>query len=211
MYTLYYSPGSASMAVHLALLELGVTHRLEKLDLAGGAQHAPEYRRLNPRGQVPTLVIDGKAYFESAALLLLLAERHPEARLAPPIGSSQRPAYYQWMAFLTNSMGPMYRLWFMPQDLGPEELSPLVRAAIRQKIEEGWSILDAHLGANGPYMLGADVSVVDLLAIMYMRWSRNMPKPATTWPALNRFAALMRGRPSWKKLYAIEELAEWAE
>ena len=211
MYTLYYSPGSASMAVHLALLELGVTHRLEKLDLAGGAQHAPEYRRLNPRGQVPTLVIDGKAYFESAALLLLLAERHPEARLAPPIGSSQRPAYYQWMAFLTNSMGPMYRLWFMPQDLGPEELSPLVRAAIRQKIEEGWSILDAHLGVNGPYMLGADVSVVDLLAIMYMRWSRNMPKPATTWPALNRFAALMRGRPSWKKLYAIEELAEWAE
>ncbi len=211
MYTLYYSPGSASMAVHLALLELGVTHRLEKLDLAGGAQHAPEYRRLNPRGQVPTLVIDGKACFESAALLLLLAERHPEARLAPPIGSSQRPAYYQWMAFLTNSMGPMYRLWFMPQDLGPEELSPSVREAIRQKIEEGWSILDAHLGANGPYMLGADVSVVDLLAIMYMRWSRNMPKPATTWPALNRFAALMRGRPSWKKLYAIEELAEWAE
>jgi len=211
MYTLYYSPGSASMAVHLALLELGVTHRLEKLDLAGGAQHAPEYRRLNPRGQVPTLVIDGKAYFESAALLLLLAERHPEASLAPPIGSSQRPTYYQWMAFLTNSMGPMYRLWFMPQDLGPEELSPSVRAAIRQKIEEGWSILDAHLGANGPYMLGADVSVVDLLAIMYMRWSRNMPKPATTWPALNRFAALMRGRPSWKKLYAIEELAEWAE
>jgi glutathione S-transferase len=211
MYTLYYSPGSASLAVHLALLELGVTHRLEKLDLAGGAQHAPEYRRLNPRGQVPTLVIDGKAYFESAALLLLLAERHPEARLAPAIGSSQRPAYYQWMAFLTNSMGPMYRLWFMPQDLGPEELPPSVREAIRHKIEEGWSILDAHLGANGPYMLGADVSVVDLLAIMYMRWSRNMPKPATTWPALNRFAALMRGRPSWKKLYAIEELAEWAE
>jgi glutathione S-transferase len=211
MYTLYYSPGSASMAVHLALLELGVTHRLEKLDLAGGAQHAPEYRRLNPRGQVPTLVIDGKAYFESAALLLLLAERHPEARLAPLIGSPQRPAYYQWMAFLTNSMGPMYRLWFMPKDLGSEELPSLVREAISQKIEEGWSILDAHLGANGPYILGAEVSVVDLLAIMYMRWSRNMPKPATEWPSLRRYAALMRERPSWKKLYAIEELTEWAE
>ena len=54
------------------------------------------------------------------------------------------------------------------------------------------------------------MSVVDLLAIMYMRWSRNMPKPATAWPALQRFAALMRERPSWKKLYAIEELTEWA-
>jgi len=211
VYTLYYSPGSASLAVHLALLELGVEHRLEKLDLAVGAQHALEYRHLNPRGQVPTLVIDGKAYFESAALLLLLAERHPEAQLAPSPGSPQRAAYFQWMVFLTNSMGGMFRLWFMPKDLGPDEPPASVRDAIRQKIEEGWSILDAHLGANGPYMLGAEVSVVDLLAIMYMRWSRNMPKPATAWPALNRFAALMRQRPSWKKLYAIEELTEWAE
>lgn len=211
MYTLYYSPGSASLAVHLALLELGVEHRLEKLDLAAGAQNAQEYRRLNPRGQVPTLIVDGKAYFESAALLLLLAERHPKARLAPPPGSPQRAAYFQWMVFLTNSMGAMFRLWFMPKDLGPDELSSPVRDAIRQKIEEGWSIVDAHLEANGPYMLGAEVSVVDLLAIMYMRWSRNMPKPATAWPALNRFAALMRQRPSWKKLYAVEELTEWAE
>jgi glutathione S-transferase len=211
MYTLYYSPGSASMAVHLALLEIGTPHRLEKLDLAAGAQHSPEYRRLNPRGQVPTLIVDGKAYFESAGLLLLLAERHPEARLAPAIGSAQRPAYYQWMAFLTNSLGSMYRLWFMPKDLGPGELPSSVRDAIRQKIEESWSIVDAHLRANGPYMLGAGVSVVDLLTIMYMRWSRNMPKPATEWPALQRFAALMRERPSWKRLYAIEELTEWAE
>ncbi len=211
MYTLYYSPGSASLAVHLALLEIGAPHRLEKLDLAAGAQHSPEYRKLNPRGQVPTLVVDGKAYFESAGLLLLLAERHPEAHLAPPLGSSQRPAYYQWMAFLTNSMGPMYRLWFMPQDLGPGELPPSVRDAIRQRIEDSWSIVDAYLGANGPYMLGAEMSAVDLLTIMYMRWSRNMPKPATEWPALKRFAALMRERPSWKRLYAIEELTEWAE
>ena len=210
MYTLYYSPGSASLAVHLALLEIGAPHRLEKLDLAAGAQHSPEYRKLNPRGQVPTLVVDGKAYFESAGLLLLLAERHPEAHLAPPLGSSQRPAYYQWMAFLTNSMGPMYRLWFMPQDLGPGELPPSVRDAIRQRIEDSWSIVDAYLGANGPYMLGAEMSAVDLLTIMYMRWSRNMPKPATEWPALKRFAALMRERPSWKRLYAIEELTEWA-
>jgi len=211
MYTLYYAPGSASLAVHLALLEIGAPHRLEKLDLAAGAQHSPEYRKLNPRGQVPTLVVDGKPYFESAGLLLLLAERHPEAHLAPPLGSSQRPAYYQWMTFLTNSLGSMYRLWFMPQDLGPGELPSSVRDAIRQRIEDSWAIVDAHLGANGPYLLGAEMSAVDLLTIMYMRWSRNMPKPATAWPALQRFAALMRERPSWRRLYAIEELTEWAQ
>jgi glutathione S-transferase len=210
MYTLFYSPGTASMAVHLALLELGLDHRLERLDLAGGAQHSPEYRHLNPRGQVPTLIIDGKAYFESAALLLLLAERHPEAGLAPLPGSPQRPAYFQWLVFLSNSLGAPYRLWFYPRDLGAEEPTATVRDAIRQKIEDGWSIVDTHLGTNGPYMLGAELSMVDLLAIMYMRWSRNMPKPATDWPALKRFAALMRERPSWKRLYVVEELTEWA-
>ena len=86
MYTLYYSPGTASMVVHLALLEIGAPHRLELVDFDKDAQHSPEYLRLNPRGQVPTLVIDGQPYFESAALLMILAERHPEA------GSRRRPA-----------------------------------------------------------------------------------------------------------------------
>ena len=210
MYTLYYSPGSASMAVHLALLEVGAPHRLAKLDFEGDEQHGPEYLRINPRGQVPTLLIDGKPYFESAALLLILAERHPEARLAPPPGSALRADWYQWMAFLTNSLGPVYRYWFYPSDLGSPEHPPFVRDALRQKIEDAWSLVDAHLAAHGPYMLGADFSAVDLLTLMYMRWSRNMPRPVTAWPSLQKYAELMRARPSWKRLYEIEGLTEWA-
>jgi glutathione S-transferase len=45
---------------------------------------------------------------------------------------------------------------------------------------------------------------------MYMRWSRNMPKPVTQWPALNHLAGLLRARPSWKRMYEIEGLTEWA-
>jgi glutathione S-transferase len=212
MYTLHYAPGSASLAVHLALLEIGTAYRLEKVDL-GANERSPAYLELNPRGQVPTLVVDGQPFFESAALLLLLAERHPEARLAPPPGSVARAAYYQWMLFLATALGAPYRSWFYPGDLGGRDgrsLPEFVRDAVRQRIEDGWSILDAHLAARGPYVLGADVSAVDLLAIMYMRWSRNMPRPATQWPALRRFADAMRARPSWGKLYAAEGLTDWA-
>ena len=210
MYTLYYSPATASMVVHLALLEIGVPFQLEKVDFDRDAQHSDEYLRLNPRGQVPTLVIDGKPYFESAALLMILAERHPEARLAPEIGSEQRADWYQWIAFFTNALGPTYRYWFYPPDLGSAEHPPAVREALRRKIEDSWSLVDAHLAASGPYMLGARFSGVDLLAIMYMRWSRNMPRPVTEWPALKRFADLMRSRASWKRLYEVEGLTEWA-
>ena len=210
MYTLYYSPGTASMAVHLALLEIGAPHRLAKVDFESDEQHGPEYLRINPRGQVPTLLIDGQPYFESAALLMILAERHPEARLAPPPGSALRADWYQWIAFLASSLGPVYRQWFYPPDLGSPEHPPFVRDALRQKIEDAWSLVDAHLAAHGPYMLGADFSAVDLLTLMYMRWSRNMPRPVTAWPSLKKYAELMRARPSWKRLYEIEGLTEWA-
>jgi len=209
VYTLYYSPGSASMVVHLALLEIGVPHRLELVDFEHDAQHSPEYLRLNPRGQVPTLLIDGQPYFESAALLMLLAERHPEARLAPPPGSALRADHFQWIVFFANAIGPAYRQWFYAPDLGSEEHPPFVREALRQKIEGAWSLVDAHLATHGPYMLGAEFSAVDLLALMYMRWSRNMPRPVTAWSALKPYADRLRARPSWARLYEIEGLTEW--
>lgn len=209
MYTLYYSPGSASMVVHLALLEIGAPHRLELVDFERDAQHSPEYLRLNPRGQVPTLLIDGQPYFESAALLMLLAERHPEARLAPPAGSVRRADYFQWIVYFANAIGPAYRQWFYPPDLGSGEHPPFVREALRQKIEGAWSLVDAHLAAHGPYMLGAEFSAVDLLALMYMRWSRNMSRPVTAWSALKPYADRLRARPSWARLYEIEGLTEW--
>jgi glutathione S-transferase len=210
MYTLYYAPGSASMVVHLALLEIGAPYRLEKVELPVDPQRDAAYLKLNPRGQVPTLVIDGVPYFESSALLMVLAERHPEARLAPPSGSPLRPAYYQWIAFLATALGPVYRQWFLPRDLGLDELTPQLRDALRRKIEDGWTLVDTHLASAGPYMLGAGFSAVDLLTLMYMRWSRNMPKPVTAWPVLRDYADRMRARPSWQRLYEIEGLTEWA-
>ncbi len=210
MYTLYYAPGSASMVVHLALLEIGAPHRLVKLDFTRDEQRSPDYLRLNPRGQVPTLEIDGQPYFESAALLMILADRHPEAKLAPPPASPLRADWYQWIAFLATALGPVYRQWFYPPDLGSPEHPPFVREALRKKIEDSWSVVDSHLAAHGPYMLGAEFSGADLLALMYMRWSRNMPKPVTEWLALKRLAGLLRTRRSWQRLYEIEGLTDWA-
>lgn len=209
MYTLFYSPGSASMVVHLALLEIGAPFRLEKVDFDRDAQRSPEYLRINPRGQVPTLIIDGQPYFESAALLMILAERHPEARLAPLPGSELRAAWYQWIVFFTNALGPVYRQWFYPPDLGSVEHPPFVRDALRKKIEGEWTLVDTHLQAHGPWMLGANFTGADLLATMYMRWSRNMLRPALEWPALKRLADLVRARPSWGRMCEVEGLTEW--
>ena len=110
MYTLYYSPGAASFAVHWLLLELDVPHRLEKIDLDGGQQRSEEYLRLNPNGRVPTLVVDGRAMYECAALMLLLADRHPDAALAPNVESPERESYCQWIVHLANTLQFAYEL-----------------------------------------------------------------------------------------------------
>jgi glutathione S-transferase len=210
MYTLYYSPGAASMCVHLALLETGASHEMKLVDLAAGQQRDPAYLKLNPNGVVPTLLIDGKPFYEAAAALMTIAELHPEAKLAPPADSLARAAWNQWILHLANTLQPAFRLWFYPQDIAADAATQdVIKVAAQTKIEAAWNRLEAHLAANGPYLLGDMPSAADLMLIMLMRWSRNMPKPVTAWPTLAAYAKLMKARPSWKRLYEVEGLTEW--
>lgn len=197
------------MAAHMALIEIGAPYRLERVDFEHKAQRSEAYLRLNPLGQVPTLVIDGQAYTESAALLMMLADRHPEAQLAPLPGTSKRNEWYQWMVFPSNALGASFRTWFYPQDLGAADHPPAVRDALQARIEGLWTRLDNHLASRGPYLLGEQLSAADLQLIMYMRWSRNMPRSALDWPALRQFATLLRRRESWQRLCDAENLNEW--
>jgi len=112
MYRLYWSPGAASLAVHWMLRELDVPFEIERADIDSGRNRSPEYLRLNPEGRVPTLIVDGAPVRETAALLMLLAERHPGAGLAPAVGAPDRAAWLEWMLYLANTLQPAFRLWF---------------------------------------------------------------------------------------------------
>ncbi|NOK09247.1 glutathione S-transferase family protein [Corallococcus exercitus] len=210
MYTLYYSPGAASMLVHWVLLELGQPHSLERVDTGAEQQKRPEYLALNPNGVVPTLLIDGKPHFEAAALAMYLADRHPEASLAPAPESATRMAYYQWMFHLANMVQPLFRQWWYPHEPAGEAHAEAVRSTVAGRIERAWQVLDTHLAANGPFLLGKTLSVADFYLVMLMRWSRAMPKPATEWPHLAAVATQLKARPSFATLYQREGLTEWA-
>ena len=207
MYKLFYSPGAASLAVHAAIHESGAPHELVNVDL--GVPRTEDYLRLNPQGTVPTLVIDGLAHRESAALLILLAERHPEASMAPAPGTPGRAEWLQWTVALATSLVGPFRLWFYPQDLGLEAHDENSRAPVRRTLEAGFERIASHLRAHGPYLLGERFSTADYQLCMYMRWSRAMPKPATEWPELDRLARLVSTRPAWRNAVAMEGLRGW--
>ena len=210
MSTLYTAPGAAGFVVHWLLIELGVPHELRLLDFAAKEQKSAEYLKLNPAGVVPTLVLDGRTLTEAAAIVMTLADLHPEAVLAPAIATPDRAGYYQWMFFMANTLQPPFRAWWYPTEPAGEANVDAVKLAARERIETAFSRVDAHLAANGPYLLGEKVSAADFMMVMLMRWSRGMPKPATEWPHLAALAARLKARPSFKTLYEREGLTEWA-
>ena len=208
MDVLYYAPGAASFLVHWLLIEVDAPYELRLVDTAARQQKTPGYLALNPNGVVPTLVIDGKPRYEAAALAMLLADRHPRAGLAPAFDAPQRADYVQWMFNLANMVQPLFRQWWYPGEPAGEANADALRAHCAPRIEAQWQRIDDHLAAHGPYLLGKDISAADFYLTMLMRWSRNMPKPATDWPHLAALAESMKARPSFARLYAEEGLEE---
>ncbi|WP_176057148.1 glutathione S-transferase family protein [Paraburkholderia sp. BCC1876] len=208
-YVLYYSPGAASMAVHWILIELGVAFEARLVDIDIGKQREPDYLRLNPSGRVPTLVVDGVPRHESAALLMLLAERHPEAGFAPAPGSADRAEWFETMIFLANTVLPAMRDWFYAEVDGDAAGADAVRALAERRLVEAWDRLDAQLADKPGYLIGGKLSTVDLMALMLMRWTRNQPRPATGWPHLAGYIHQLRALPSFIELNTREGLTEW--
>jgi len=103
MYALYYYPGNASLLPHMVLREIGAPFELRLVDRTQDAQKSADYLRLNPNGRIPVLIDGELVLFETAAIVLHLVDRHPEAGLAPRPGTPERPQFYKWMVHLTNT------------------------------------------------------------------------------------------------------------
>src|SRR5580765_1002689 len=106
MLTLYHSAQSRSVRPRWLLEEAGAPYALVRLSLQAGDHKKPEFLKINPNGAVPALVDGDVALFESAAICQYLADRFPEKRLAPPVGTPARGYYYQWIHFAMCTIEP---------------------------------------------------------------------------------------------------------
>jgi glutathione S-transferase len=208
-YTLYYAPGAASFAVHWLLVALDADFEAVRLDLGRQDQKNADYLRLNPAGQVPTLLIDGRPYAEAAALLWMLADAHPGRGLVPEPGSGSRLAFLQLHFFLANTVQPAFRAWFYPHEPAGAEQVDAVMAVAKGRIESAWDRIDSRLQGSGAFLFGADMTVADYLLVMLMRWSRNMPRPAAGWPNIAAYLGRIATMPSLAEVQAREGLAAW--
>ena len=210
MMQLHYFPGNASMTPHMLLEELGVPHQLVLVDRANNGQRSPAYLALNPNGKIPVLADGELVLYETAAIVLHLADTHPQARLAPAVGTAERAVFYKWLMWLSNTLQAEMPLYFYSDRWAdtPEGAAALKRHAethIAGMVDQ----LEAELAKHGgPWFLGAKHSVLDPYVLMLCRWTRGMARPARTLPHLGPYLQRLLARPAVQRAYAQEGLGE---
>lgn len=162
-WTLYGAAGSGAVAVEAALTLLDIDYEL--IDGATWAEDAARERvaPVNRMRQIPTLVMPGgEVMTESAAILIHLADRHPHARLSPPVHSPLRAQFLRWMVYVSSAI---YSLHWIKPDVGrigaPASARQAVGDAVHDRIAFCWGVMDEQL-TPGTYLLGDDLSVLDL-------------------------------------------------
>jgi glutathione S-transferase len=158
MLTLHYHPGNANLAPHMLLREAGAPFELALVDRANRAQKSPAYLKLNPNGRIPVLVDGDLVLYEAAAICLHLADRFPDAKLAPPVGTPARATFYKWLVWMTNTLQARLMHYFYPEQATPEAAAHAgVKAAAEADVVALLGQLEALLASHGgPWLLGAD-------------------------------------------------------
>jgi glutathione S-transferase len=194
MYVLYWSPGSASMAPHVLLEELGVPYELRRVDLK--KPRDPAYLKLHPWGRVPTLLIEGAPMYEAAAICMQLADRHPERGLAPAPATAARALYHQWLLFLADTLQPTFRRVYRPASFAddPAQEEGIKRKGLRE-VAEIWARLDGLLDGTS-YLAGDGFSAADIYFHMLYTWDEDMAALGRRHPSLAALFQRIHARPA---------------
>jgi len=187
---LYFSPMACSLATRIALYEAGAqasytcvdTHSKRLVD--GG-----DFWEVNPMGQVPVLrTDDGMLLTENTAVLQYVADRFPQAHLAPP-GGNERAKLQQWLGFIGTEL---HKALFVPL-LNPKA-APDVKAYSREKAELRMSVLEKHL-TDREFLLDS-FSVADAYLTTILNWAPYSGLDLSPWPAVKNYYERMVKRPS---------------
>ncbi len=203
-YRLYGNRGSGSCMVELALAEIGVAYERHDVDLNAEEQLSSGYTAVNPQQKLPALVTaQGEVLTESAAILLTLDERHPQASLMPAPGSVERARALRWLLFVVAELYPLVEINDYPQRFAPPgTLDPAgIREAARAIWRRRWRIVEAQLG-DGPYLLGERLTLADITIAVVSRWAQQDAWRAQNIPKVERLSKDLGSRERCASVWA---------
>jgi len=188
-YKLYSRPGAGSVAVEALFAVLSVPTEIQDVPKTDDGSAPGWYLAINPRGEVPSLQLpDGSIMTESAAMMIHVADCHPEAGLAPKPGTPERAQYLRW---LTYGAAAIYatdlRLYYPDRYSTDAGHAAAIKAKASQDLARDYAILDQEMG-KGPFITGNTMTAADIYTAMLVSWSDDLP-------------GLLKAKPKLKTLY----------
>jgi glutathione S-transferase len=201
---LYYSPGACSLAPHIALVEAGIPHQLQRVDLAshrvtGGG----DYYAINPKGYVPDLELDdGTRLTEAAVVLQYVADQKP-GTLAPAFGTPERYRLMEWLNFIATELHKGFGPLWKPDT--PDAYKEIVKGNLAKRFD-----FLAPIVAKQTYLMGDTFTIADAYLFTILRWAEPLKVDLARWPALTQYVERIAARPKVQEALRAEHLLKAA-
>jgi glutathione S-transferase len=204
MMTLYFSPGACSLASHIGLEETGATYEIKPILLAKGQQKTEDYLKINPRGKVPALNVEGKILVENTAILTYLARRFPEKRLMPA-DPAEEARCIGTMCWFSSVVHPSYQRFHRPERFAESEAAHAgVKENGRKLFWANLQEIDSMIEAND-WVMGREFTAVDPYALVFYGWGERSGFPMKELSAYTAWQERMMKRPTVKKSVESEQ------
>ena len=207
MMTLYFSPGACSLASHIGLEETGAQYELKAVLLAKGEQRTEAYQKINPRGKVPALSVDGKVLVENTAILTYLNRLFPDKKLMPA-DPAEEALCIGTMCWFSSVVHPAYQRLHRPERFADSEAA---HATVKENGKKMfWSHLqeiDGMIKGND-WVMGRDFTAVDGYALVFHGWASRSGLPMDDLKNYSAWRERMMNRPSVRK--SVDDEAKFA-
>jgi len=200
---LYYAPGACSFASHIALEEVGIPYETEKLDLAARDQRREAYLKLNPRGRVPTLVVDGNVLTENVGILTYLGGGYPKANLWPKKTWDQAKLV-STLAWFSNTVHPAYghivrSARYADDEAAQQSIQDKGRTMFEGYLKEIDGLLEGH-----EWAIAGQYTVADPYLLVFYRWANRQKMDVRSLANYTALIERVMARPAVKKVMADE-------
>jgi glutathione S-transferase len=202
---LYYSPGACSLSPHIALCEAGLPYDLIKVDLrAKKLENGDDYLTVNPKGQVPALVLDsGELITEGPVIVQRIADQVAAKNLAPSRDSAERYKLQEWLTYINSELHKNIGPLFSPV------LTDDAKNFFKDRAISKFKYVDGQL-AGKDYLMGKQFSVADGYLFTMLSWADRMNFDLSGLSNLKAYQTRVGARPMVQQALTKEGLMKAA-
>jgi len=203
---LYYTASTCSLATHIVLEEVGAEYSTARIDFATAQQTSPEYLKINPKGRVPALVTDEGVLTETPAMLVYVAQRFPQARLAPmedPFFFAQIQSFNSYLCSSVHVAHAHRMRGHRWVDADDKAAIAAMQRKVPESVGAGFELIEREM-LKGPWVMGEQYTICDPYLFTLAQWLEKDGVDPARIPRVIDHRRRMSERASVKKAIAEE-------